>query len=661
MNDNLEPVKNLRATQIFGNLWLVLVITTPMLILGIMSEGVPAVDSRFVSGINNNPALLPTKEYRDSIAYLATLILIITTAIFLFHVSKTKFYKIIWFSPAAVIVVVVAFANAFFLDSRLRPVNPGFYFEGFSIADFVFSLIVILGITFAWRTRSEFLKLFIQGTSIVFSMFCLSSFIVLTTTNTDITNSQFVINEILSATAGLNPMFSFSSQYSSGLPYLARLISISTGGSPYSTAAILFSFISLVIIGGCIYVVCKLTSDLTARLFSFLLLLAAIAYTTPSGGRITSYLQGFPIRTSVPVLLAVVLCQVNYTNKAKTELVAGVFGVLLILVNFDFGIAAFFSLGIVTLLQRFSVVRARISSVLISALRFTTPLILGLTVLRISQISTPSSCNLICAGEFAYLFGGTGFFAVPELTFGTQQTVLTTAVIGLFVGLKEFVRVCRVQADDATRLLTCRLLVGLSIFCLLSLPYFTNRSYAALLVQFFLPWTAVLLLLVRLILLSDIYVSKYRRVFMGFIALLLLIPVSHLRHLPPIDDISNLIFDSPAATNFRTASEWTELPAIVDQTLLTMNVSRNQVGLISRNAMPDAIINHILPVIPYNSPASVVLKSQQRFSCDFLVSIKIKVLIIRADSDSVDLKYILVCSGFNDYTVMSGYSIASKG
>ena len=349
------------------------------------------------------------------------------------------------------------------------------------------------------------------------------------------------------------------------------------------------------------------------------------------------------------------------SNKAKTELVAGVFGVLLILVNFDFGIAAFFSLGIVTLLQRFSVVRARISSVLISALRFTTPLILGLTVLRISQISTPSSCNLICAGEFAYLFGGTGFFAVPELTFGTQQTVLTTAVIGLFVGLKEFVRVCRVQADDATRLLTCRLLVGLSIFCLLSLPYFTNRSYAALLVQFFLPWTAVLLLLVRLILLSDIYVSKYRRVFMGFIALLLLIPVSHLRHLPPIDDISNLIFDSPAATNFRTASEWTELPAIVDQTLLTMNVSRNQVGLISRNAMPDAIINHILPVIPYNSPASVVLKSQQRFSCDFLVSIKIKVLIIRADSDSVDLKYILVCSGFNDYTVMSGYSIASKG
>jgi hypothetical protein len=181
-----------------------------------------------------------------------------------------------------------------------------------------------------------------------------------------------------------------------------------------------------------------------------------------------------------------------------------------------------------------------------------------------------------------------------------------------------------------------------------------------MLVQFFLPWTAVLLLLVRLILSTDIYAFKHRKVCMGIVAILLLIPVSNLRHLPPIDDISNLVFDSPATTNFRLASEWIELPSIVDRTLLDMNVSRNQVGLISGNAMPDAISNHILPAIPYNSPASIVLKSQQRFSCDFLASTNLEVLIIRADSESVDLKYVLVCSGFKDYTIMSGYSIASR-
>jgi hypothetical protein len=660
LNFSLQPVKKLRSIQILGNIWLISVVATPMLILGTMAEGVPTTDSRFVTGVNNNPALLPTKEHRDSIAYLVTLILIIATVAFLVHMSRTKLYKIVWFSPAAVIVVFVALANAFFLDSRLRPINPGIYFEGLSVADLSFGLIVILGVTVAWRTKNQFPKLVLQGISIVISITCILSFIVLTTTNTDITNSQFVINEMLSATAGLNPMFSFSSQYSSGLPYLAKIISLSTGGTPYSTAAILFSFLSLVITGGCLYVISKVISDLTARLFSFSLILSAIAYTNPNGGRITSYLQGFPIRTCVPVLLAVILCKINYTNKAKTELIAGVLGVLLILINFDFGIAAYFSLGSVILLQRFSAMRVQVALVLVSALRFITPLILGLTALRIAQISTPSSCNLICTGEFAYLVGGTGFLAVPELTFGIQHTVLSTAVIGLFVGLAEFIRVSRFQSEDAKRLLVCRLLLGLSIFCILSFPYFTNRSYAAMLVQFFLPWTAVLLLLVRLILSTDIYAFKHRKVCMGIVAILLLIPVSNLRHLPPIDDISNLVFDSPATTNFRLASEWIELPSIVDRTLLDMNVSRNQVGLISGNAMPDAISNHILPAIPYNSPASIVLKSQQRFSCDFLASTNLEVLIIRADSESVDLKYVLVCSGFKDYTIMSGYSIASR-
>jgi hypothetical protein len=339
---------------------------------------------------------------------------------------------------------------------------------------------------------------------------------------------------------------------------------------------------------------------------------------------------------------------------------AGISGLLLILVNFDFGLAAYFSIASVVLLQRLSERPAKVSAVTISALRFITPLILGLVALRIAQISSPSSCNLICTGEFAYLFGGTGFFAVPELTFGIQHSVLSTAVIGLFGGLVEFIRISRDQPENSKRLLICRLLVGLSAFCILTLPYFTNRSYAALLVQFFLPWTAVLLLLIGLLLTNRSYVTKYRNISAGIIALLLLFPISNLRHLPPIDDVSNLVFDAPMSTNFRLASEWLELPSIIDKALLDFNVTRNQIGLVSRNAMPDAITNGVLPAIPYNSPASIVLKSQRQFSCDFLLSASLKVLIIRADSESVDLKYILSCSGFKNYTQMSGYAIASR-
>jgi hypothetical protein len=144
------------------------------------------------------------------------------------------------------------------------------------------------------------------------------------------------------------------------------------------------------------------------------------------------------------------------------------------------------------------------------------------------------------------------------------------------------------------------------------------------------------------------------------IGLLLIVPISNLRHLPPIDKVSNRIFDPPISMNFRSVSEWSELPLIIAETVLYKEVKRNQIGLVSRNAMPDAISNHILPAIPYNSPLSVVLKSQQKFACTFLLSSHLEVLVIKTDSDSEDLRDILECAEFRNFVTMSGYSIATK-
>jgi hypothetical protein len=133
-----------------------------------------------------------------------------------------------------------------------------------------------------------------------------------------------------------------------------------------------------------------------------------------------------------------------------------------------------------------------------------------------------------------------------------------------------------------------------------------------------------------------------------------------LRHLPPVDDVSNLVFDAPLATNFRIASEWSELPSIIEKAVVDLGVKRNQIGLVSRNAMPDAITNGVLTAIPYNSPASIVLRSQQKFACEFLLSSNLKVLIVRADSESSDLRQVLDCAEFQNYTAMTGYVIARK-
>jgi hypothetical protein len=76
--------------------------------------------------------------------------------------------------------------------------------------------------------------------------------------------------------------------------------------------------------------------------------------------------------------------------------------------------------------------------------------------------------------------------------------------------------------------------------------------------------------------------------------------------------------------------------------------------------MPDAIANGVLPAIPYNSPASMVLKSQQKFACEFLLSSNFEVLIVHTNSESSDLRQVLSCADFQNYATMTGYAIASK-
>jgi len=656
----MKSFKNLRLIQIMGNVYLTLVLSTPMIVLGIMPEGVPAKNSKFVDGINNNPAFWPTKESRDSLAYFILLLLVIITAWIVMYVSRTYRLKIVWFTPAAIVAIVFSLVNSIVPDSRLRPVNSGFYFESLSTKDLIFSCLLMIGLALVFLARHRFVDLVFQIVLVVLTISCLLSFVVLTTTNTDVTNSQFVINELLSATAGLNPMFSYSSQYSSGLPYLVQLISLFNKSSPYSIAAMLLTGLSAAILASCLFVICKLSTNLTTRLFSFLLIMASITYTTPNGGRLTGYVQGFPIRTLIPVLLAVIICKLGLRNRAKGELALGVLGVCLVLINFDFGLAAYFALGSVVLVDKFSFRFEHLSQLLASVVRFLTPLLLAIVAVRIAQISTPSTCNLVCTGEFTYLFGGTGFFAVPELTFGIQHAILGSAVVGLLIGIVEYMGIDRNEPYVSPKLLTCRLLVSLSTFLVLSFPYYVNRSYAALLVQYFLPWTAILLLLVRLITISPMQIARSRSVSVLLIGLLMIVPLSNLRHLPPVDDVSNLVFDAPMSTNFRIASEWSELPSIIDKVVVDFGVTRSQIGLVSRNAMPDAITNGVLPAIPYNSPASIILKSQQKFACEFLLSSNLKVLIVRADSESSDLRQVLDCAEFQNYTAMTGYAIAKK-
>jgi len=656
----MKSFKNLRLIQIMGNVWLILVISTPMIVLSITPKSLPEKNFKFVDGINNNPALLPTKEWRDSLAYFITLLLVMITVWIVLNIARTHRLKIVWFTPAAIAAIVFSLVNSVVPDARLRQVNFSYYYESLSSEDLIFSLLLMVVLALVFLVRHRFIDLVFQIGTVILSMSCLVSFVILTTTNTDITNSQFVINELLSATSGLNPMFSFSSQYSSGLPYLVQLISLFNSSSPYSIVAILLTSLSAVILAGCVFIICKLTTNLTTRLFSLLLVMASIAYTTPNGGRLTGYLQGFPIRTLIPVLLAVIVCKLGSRNRDKAELTFGTLGVCLILLNFDFGLAAYFALLCVVLVDKFSFGFERISQVIASVVRFLTPLLLGVVALRVAQISTPSTCNFVCTGEFSYLFGGTGFFAVSQLTFGIQQSILCSAVVGLLVGIVEYMRIDRNDAYVSPRMLTCRLLVSLSTFLVLSFPYYVNRSYAALLVQYFLPWTAILLLLVRLITISPMHIPRSRAISVLLIGLLMIVPLSNLRHLPPVDDVSNLVFDAPMSTNFRIASEWSELPSIIDKAVTDFGVTRNQIGLVSRNAMPDAITNGVLPAIPYNSPASIVLRSQQKFACEFLLSSNLKVLIVRADSESSDLRQVLDCAEFQNYTAMTGYVIARK-
>ena len=72
----------------------------------------------------------------------------------------------------------------------------------------------------------------------------------------------------------------------------------------------------------------------------------------------------------------------------------------------------------------------------------------------------------------------------------------------------------------------------------------------------------------------------------------------------------------------------------------------DEIAIISENTVTDSVVAGVRPGLPYNSPKSIVLKSQLARSCRHLQQSQVQVVFVNSLVMSPAVTAILTCAGF---------------
>jgi len=105
------------------------------------------------------------------------------------------------------------------------------------------------------------------------------------------------------------------------------------------------------------------------------------------------------------------------------------------------------------------------------------------------------------------------------------------------------------------------------------------------------------------------------------------------------------------ADNFVELTRWESLGSEVERIITDFDVVSDQIAVISKGMTVDALANQIQIGLPYNSPGSLVLDSQLRFSCQDLRRRGVNFVMVASDALGPSLKRVLRCAGFLQVSV----------
>jgi len=445
--------------------------------------------SIFLDFVNENIYIWPYIETVDKFFYLSFLF-ILTVLLWVLFIMRSRYEVVFIFKKNWYIYtgfILFFYINVIKKDNR--PVADGF---NFSVLEVSASILFTLTVYFIYRYKNNlFIKVFNSKFTIYFIVLIIFSyslsFLQFPGALKDTYHSSFVMNELLSVESRVFPLYNYASQYTNILPYVFYVISIIFEITDFYFFGVTFLVLLQFLI---LFLMIFLISELWGRgkiylVFVFLFLLPFTKVEIGDGMNLNGYFQVFPIRLLGPILLISAMF-INLKIKKKFFLKTLLFSLTIVFTlfnNFEWGIpSVIVTLTIFYLISNYNKDFKKMFRLNLIIL----PIFLGFFIYIFFQTNHEINWNL--SSQFIQIFGGSGFYAFPLPIFGFYWLYFTTTLLMILFSFIKLLSYLKHDKYDDCEFRHLVLNFQISVFSIVFLSYYINRSLDPVLVDIFLFW-----------------------------------------------------------------------------------------------------------------------------------------------------------------------------
>ena len=599
-------------------------------------------------------------ELFDQIIYVAHFSLILVFFLRNFH--KSKAINILLSISAILILLFGVITTDVYEQSGIKLVE---LWSGFGISVFIVLMIITLGFFLTKKSTSFNLVLnsSILKITTLLVLSCIYGLSLWQTKDSiiDIGHTKYILNESLALSAYRIPYSNFIPQYSISyniFTFIAsKFMDIDKQLDFLMILLFLFSVLAIVLA-----ITIASTAFKTNRIFIPFLLIVPLTLLTPgitrdsTFGSIASLFSGIPVRLFPVIFLFLFyfnlfLKNAEAKNYPARSVLVGILGGIVIWNSSDFGLVGVASLYISIILTKLFSTRIKI----LQTFYLSAGVLFGLAFYPVLLAFFGYKMNFDFLAFFTRQFGS-GFASQPINPLGPILVIFPL----LFI-LFTFHFIIGFNAKQNEKFLLINSFTGVffSIFCILSFPYYVNRSIVSGQLQLYLlPISISLAILIGLLIQSNYFKDlrsnfrekNYYNTLINFpIVILCFIPISTLILFPnPKIELTRIFTDkkfSDVVFPLETLRKWppSTISITMDNIDLAKSFAKNnskEVAYFGSMSNYISIKKDIRSVNVFNSPDDFLISnSSLKIGCNFLTSRSQDYLILDHDASYAVKRY----------------------
>jgi hypothetical protein len=599
-------------------------------------------------------------ELFDQIIYVAHFSLILVFFLRNFH--KSKAINILLSISAILILLFGVITTDVYEQSGIKLVE---LWSGFGISVFIVLMIITLGF-FLTKKSTSFNLVLKSSTLKVTTLLVISCIYGLSLWQTkdsiiDFGHTKYILNESLALSAHRIPYSNFIPQYSISyniFTFIAsKFMDIDKQLDFLMILLFLFSVLAIVLA----ITIASIAFKTNRIMFPFLIIVPLTLLTpgltrSSTFGSIASLFSGIPVRLFPVIILFLLYFNLFLKNtKAKNysirSVFVGILGGLVIWNSPDFGLVGVASLYISIILTKLFNKRIKV----LQTFYLSAGVLLGLALYPALLTFLGYKINLDYLAFFTRQFGA-GFSSQPINPLGPIIVIFPL----LFI-LLSFHFIIGFNAKHNEKFLLINSFTGVffSIFCILSFPYYVNRSIVSGQLQLYLlPISISLAILIGLLiqsnyfkdLLSNFKEKNYYNTLVNLpIVILCVLPISTLILFPnPKIELTRIFTDkkfSDVVFPPETLQKWppSTISITMDNIDLAKSFAKNnskEVAYFGSMSNYISVKKDIQSVNVFNSPDDFrISESSLKLGCDFLTSRNFTFLILDHDGSEAVKRY----------------------